>query len=219
MMFHATRVSFAILAASGLVSLASADVGVLDKYECHDHSETGQYHCHGDADLAKLGGFAVGLDTRAQGWSIGGDELILFAGAAVNTEYSYRWLALTGSYFYLPMVNDNDSSVNFDNSIVQRGWEAGLKVGPGVGRLGSKIYATAGWSSAKLTDSFDSSNDASLSGYYVGAGFGANTRALVFDVLGSYRDSAAVSDYLTDRLGDRTDVVNFDIRIALGWRF
>jgi len=219
-MFHASRVSLAIVAASGLVSLASADVGVLDKYECHDHSETGQYHCHGDANLAKLGGLIVGLDARAQGWSTGDNELFLFAGAAVNAEYSYRWLALTGSYFYLPLVSGvDDSSVDFDNSVAQQGWEAGLKVGPGVGRLGSKVYATAGWSSAELSDSGDASNDATLAGYYVGAGFGANTQTLVFDVIGTYRDSAAVSDYLAEQLGDRTDVVNFDIRVALGWRF
>jgi len=218
-MFHASRVSLAIVAASGLVSFASADVGVLDKYECHDHGETGQYHCHGATDLAKLGGLIVGLDARAQGWSIGGDELILFAGAAVNAEYSYRWLALTGSYFYLPMVNNDGSSVDFDNSVAQQGWEAGLKVGPGVGRLGSKVYATAGWSRAELTDSGDASNDATLAGYYVGAGFGANTQTLVFDVIGTYRDPAAVNDFLADQQGDPTDVVNFDIRVALGWRF
>jgi hypothetical protein len=207
------------VATTGLASFVTADVGVLDKYECHDHSETGEYHCHGAADLAQLGGFIMGLDARAQGWSTGNDELFVFAGAALNAEYSYRWLALTGSYFYLPMVNDDDSDVDFDKSVAQQGWEAGLKVGPGVGRLGSKVYATAGWSSAELTDSGDASNDASLAGYYVGAGFGANTRTLVFDVIGTYRDPAAVSDYLADQLGERNDVVNFDIRVALGWRF
>jgi len=219
-MHHATRVSLAIVAAIGLASLVSADVGVLDKYECHDHSETGQYHCHGATDLAKLGGVIVGLDARAQGWSTGGDKLILFSGPAVNAEYNYRWLALTGSYFYLSMVTSvDDSNVDFDKSVAQQGWEAGLKVGPGVGRLGSKVYATAGWSSAELTDSGDASNNATLAGYYVGAGFGANTRTLVFDVIGTYRDPGTVSDFLADQLGSPTDVVNFDIRVALGWRF
>jgi len=219
-MHYAMSVSCALMVAATLASQTSADVGVLDKYECHDHGETGQYHCHGPADLAKLGGLVLGLDTRAQGWSTGGEELFVFAGAALNAEYTHRWLALTGSYFYLPLVSGvAGTSVDFDQSVAQQGWEAGLKLGPGVGRLDSKLYATAGWSNAELTDSGDSTNDVTLAGYYIGAGVGRNTKALSVDLIGTYRDPAAVIDYLTKQTGSRTDVVHFDIRLALGWRF
>lgn len=206
-----------ITATAVLLSLggwASADVGVIDKYECHDHKQTGEYHCHGPADLAKLGGFVLGADTRVQGWSAASGDVFLFAGIAANVEYNYRWFAVTGSYFLMPMVsNVNSDSVSFDDSVVQQGWEIGAKAGPGVGRKGPKFYLTGGWSSATLTDSGNSANNGTLSGYFAGVGMGANTSTLTFDAIATYRDPAPVADYLDE------DVLVFDTRLSVGWRF
>ena len=119
----------------------------------------------------------------------------------------------------MPLVTDvSEETVSIDDTVVQQGWEAGIKVGPGVGRLGSKFYATAGWSNPELTDSGDSSNNANLAGYYVGAGFGANTNTLVFDVVATYRDSTKVEEFLVSQ-GNTASVTNFDVRVGAGWRF
>lgn len=210
----------ALTVASAASSLALADVGVLDKYECHKHSETNKYHCHGPADLAKMGGVIIGADARVQTWMLDSGDPFLFAGAAVNVEYNYNWFAVTGSYFFMPLVTDvSDNNVAVDDSVYLQGWEAGVKVGPGVGRLGTKFYATAGWSNPDLTDTGDSSNDATLPGYYVGAGFGANTNTLVFDVVATYRDATEVEAFLVDQGNDDPSVTNFDVRVGAGWRF
>lgn len=210
-------------AAAVTMTLASAsafaDVGVLDRYECHDHQQTGQYHCHGPSDLAKLGGFVAGADVRVQGWSVANGDVYLFAGIAANLEYNYRWFAVTGSYFAMPMVTNVDADdVTFDDSVMQQGWEVGVKAGPGVGRKGSKLYVTGGWSSAELTDSGDASNNTTLSGYYAGLGFGANTTSLSFDALATYRDPSSVKSFLENQ-GTPDDVLVFDTRLTLGWRF
>lgn len=207
----------ATLALTG--TLASADVGVLDRYQCHNHQQTGQYHCHGPADLAKLGGFVAGADTRVQAWSVASGDTYLFAGIAANAEYNYRWAAVTGSYFVMPMVTGVDSDdVTFDDSVMQQGWEIGAKVGPGVGRKGSKFYVTAGWSNAQLTDSGNPDNDTTLSGYYAGVGFGANTTTLAVDAVATYRDPSSVMTFLEGQ-GTSDDVLVFDTRVSVGWRF
>lgn len=206
--------SLAVAVALAAGSYTFADVGVLDKYECHDHQQTGEYHCHGPADLAKLGGFIVGADARVQGWSAGNGDLFLFAGIAANAEYNYKWMAVTGSYFYMPLVTDVESGT-VNDAVVQQGWEAGVKLGPGVGRLGSKYYITAGWSSPQL-DNEGATSD--LSGYYAGVGFGANTNGLVFDVVATYRDATKAEEFLASE-GTDTDVLSFDTRLSLGWRF
>ncbi len=208
-----------LLLATSAASYSVADVGVLDKYECHNHQETGKYHCHGPADLAKLGGVIIGADARIQGWSGDPNGMFLFAGVGANVEYNYKWFAVTGSYFVMPMVTNLDAeNISFQDSVYLQGWEAGVKVGPGVGRLGSKVYLTAGWSSPDITDTGDAVNNANLAGYYTGVGFGANTQTLVFDVIATYRDSSAVSEYLANQ-GKESDVINFDTRVAVGWRF
>lgn len=213
------KLSTALIGLCGFTQLAYADVGALDKYECHNDKETGEYHCHGPADLAKLGGFIIGADTRIQGWSTD-DDLFMFAGVALNGEYNYRWFAVTGSYFFMPMVTGlNSDSVDFDDTVIQQGWEAGIKAGPGVGRLGSKVYVTGGWSFANITDTGNSDNDTSLSGYYVGGGFGYNTQTLVLDVSATYRGSSDVKDYIEEQQGSTSSVLVYDVRLGLGWRF
>lgn len=198
-------------------SFAAADVGALDRYECHKHAETGKYHCHGNADLAKLGGLVLGADLRTEGWSTN-EAFYMFIGIAGNVEYNYRWAAVTGSYFFMPMVT-NAESLEYDDSIYQQGWAAGIKLGPGVGRLGPKYYVTTGWRSAQITDTGNSNNDGTFSGYYVGAGTGVNTRTMAFDLVATYYDAAELEDYLGETQGNTLSVNSFDIRASLGWRF
>ena len=214
------RITLSTLAlATCAASFSAADVGVLDKYECHKHQTTGKYHCHGPADLAKLGGFIASADVRVQGWSGDPNGMFLFAGLAANVEYNYKWFAVTGSYFMMPMITGLDAeNITFQDTVSLQGWEAGVKVGPGVGRLGSKVYLAAGWSNPDISDAGDAANNANLAGYYAGAGFGANTQTLVFDVIATYRDATKVSEYLANK-GKSSDVFSFDTRVALGWRF
>lgn len=218
-MHTVAKISAAIIGLSGLTTLAQADVGVLDKYECHNHGETNKYHCHGSNQLADLGGLILGGGTRAQGWSTN-DDLFVFAGISLNAEYNYRWLAVTTSYSYMPMITGDDATgTDFDDTISQHGWDAGIKAGPGVGRLGLKYYLAAGWSITDITDKGDSSNNGRISGYYAGAGFGWNTRALVLDIMATYRDPSSIEDYLDEKQSISANVTSADVRATLGWRF
>jgi len=213
-----THFSVGLLSLGIMAASAQADVGVLDKYECHNHLQTGDYHCHGPADMAKLGGVILSADARTQVWSTSADELYLFAGIAANAEYNHKWMAVNASYFLMPLVTNADD-LSTSDTVSQQGWEAGVKVGPGVGRKGSKVYALAGWSSADITDSGDSSNDSELSGYYIGLGFGTNSNTLTLDVAATYRDAASIETYFKDVLVEPVDVTAFDVRMAVGWRF
>ncbi|MEJ2043976.1 MAG: hypothetical protein P8X74_09070 [Reinekea sp.] len=211
---------FTTVVASAMMATAIADVGVLDKYECHNHHETNEYHCHGPADFAKLGGLIVSADVRGQIWSADSDSY-MFAGFAVNSEYNYRWFAATGSFFYMPLVTGvNSESVEFDSKVVQRGWELGAKAGSGVGRKGNKYYLMAGWSNPSIKDSNNSSNDGSIGSYYAGLGYGFNTDTLVFDIAIAMRNGNVVKEYLSSKLNKYYDKVSsFDTRVSLGWRF
>jgi len=215
----ASKLSAAFFGLAGIATVAQADVGVLDKYECHKHKETKEYHCHGPDDLAKLGGFVLGADTRIQGWTTSSEDIFLFAGVAVNAEYNHKMLAVTASYFIMPLVNSVDGELVLIDTIYQQGWEAGFKFGPGVGRLGSKAYIAGGWSSADITDTGNSAGNGTISGYYAGVGAGFNTQTIVFDVMASYRDPSSVVTYLEEQQGETYDVTNFDTRVSLGWRF
>ena len=191
---------------------------MLDKYECHKHQETNKYHCHGPADLAKMGGLIVGADARTMVWSTAGG-ILPFIGIAANAEYNYNWIAVTGSYYYMPMVTDiTEDDVSVSSAITMQGWQAGVKVGPGVGRLGSKMYLAAGWNSPMITDTENSQYDRTLDGYYVGAGFGVNTNTLAIDVTANYYDPTKTNTYLIDRDAE-ADATVIDARVSVGWRF
>ena len=207
------------IALSSLSAVTLADVGALDKYECHDNHDNGEYHCHGPEKLAKLGGIIIGADSRFQAWSTN-DDLYLFLGFGINAEYNHNWFAATGSYFFMPLVTSIDEeNVDFDDTVYQSGFELGVKAGPGVGRYGSKSYLMAGWSVSEITDSGDSANNGELSGYYVGAGFGYNSDTLTFDLAATYRDPSTIKDYLEDLGNFDGDVSAYDVRASLGWRF
>lgn len=213
-----TSVVASIVFASAAMSVVQADVGVLDKYECHNHQETNKYHCHGPADLAKLGGFILGADARTLVWSTS-NGILPFIGVGVNAEYNHKWFAVNGSYYYMPMVTDiTEDDVSVSSAIIMQGWQAGVKVGPGVGRKGSKVYLAAGWNNPSITDSENSQYDRTLEGYYVGTGFGANTDTVVFDVAVNYYDPSKINAYLVDRDAE-ADATVVDARVLVGWRF
>lgn len=200
-----------------LGSQAFADVGVLDKWDCHNHAQTGKYHCHGDPDNAKLGGFVLGGGVRSQAWGVGDNSLFLLAGAAVNAEYNYRSFAVTGSYFLQYLVTEADEGLATDETLSVQGFEIGGKAGPGVGRLGNKFYVTAGWSVAEVNNAASSSNS-ELSGYYIGVGTGVNTPSLAFDVAVVYQDPKAANDFIS---AEQNKEVQYDIgaRVNIGARF
>lgn len=205
----------------GLASAISfADVGELDKYDCHKHQETRKYHCHGSTDLAKMGGLILGADLRTQAWSTSGDDLYLFGGASVNAEFNHNWIAVSAGYHYMPLISGvTGNDVQFNDAVILQGFEAGVKAGPGVGRLGGKFFLTAGWSQSEISDSGDSSHDGELAGYYAGAGFGANSRKMHFEVTVTYRDPEIVKSYLQKVENFSGDVLSLDTRINMGWRF
>lgn len=203
----------------GLIAItANADVGVLDRYDCHNHQKTGEYHCHGTVEKAKRGGVILGADTRVQAWA-SSNGLFMFAGLAATAEYNRDDLAITASYFFMPLLANGAEGYDSNDSIYLSGWEAGIKAGPGVGRLGSKVYGLAGWSFADLTSTSDATPSGSINGYYIGAGFGVNSDTITLDLAATYRDNSDVVDYLTESLGENTGALVFDIRGSLGWRF
>jgi hypothetical protein len=208
-----------VILSTCLAASLRADVGTLDKYECHNHQKTGEYHCHGPSYLAKLGGFIIGADMRLQSW-LAGNRASLFTGIGINAEYNYRWLGLTAAYYYLPLIDAvNNSNVSLDDSIVQRGWEIGLKAGPNVGRYGSKLYLLGGWSMAEIKAD-DAAYNGSLNSYFIGPGTGYNTKTIAVDVAATYRDPYVVRSYAEDKLNiDSNDLNSFDIRLSAGWRF
>jgi hypothetical protein len=217
-MRHLKKSVVASIVFASITSAVQADVGVLDKYECHKHQETKKYHCHGPADLAKMGGVIVGADARTLVWSTAGG-ILPFIGVAVNAEYNYNWIAVSSSYYYMPMVTDiTEEDVSVSSAITLQGWQAGVKVGPGVGRLGSKMFLAAGWNAPTITDSENSQYDRTLAGYYVGAGFGVNTNTLAIDVSANYYDPTKTNTYLIDR-GAEADATVVDARVSVGWRF
>lgn len=212
------RVSLLILPMSLLLgSIAFADVGVLDKWDCHNHGQTGKYHCHGDPDNAKLGGFVLGAGLRSQAWGVGDNNIFLLAGAAVNGEYNYRSFAATASYFLQYLVTEAEEGLATDEILTLQGFEVGAKAGPGVGRLGNKIYLAAGWTVSEVTNAA-SSNNSEMAGYYVGVGTGFNTASLAFDFAIVYQDPTAANDFIS---AEQNKEVEFDIgaRFNIGARF
>jgi hypothetical protein len=198
----------------GAASFTMADVGVLDKYDCHKHQETKKYHCHGDADNAKLGGFIVSAGARTQIWSIDDSSIYLLAGAGVTGEYTHMWYAVTASYYGKYLFT---ADLEADETVMQSGWDAGVKVGPGVGRLGTKNYLMAGWSGSVLTNSADDSST-DLGGYYVGIGTGYNWTKMSLDINATYNDATKTNEYVEETQG--VSVSNdLGVQISLGARF
>ncbi|MBU2864478.1 hypothetical protein QWZ13_01890 [Reinekea marina] len=199
---------------SAATGFSMADVGVLDKYDCHKHQQTKQYHCHGDANNAKLGGLIVSAGARSQVWSVGNNSVYLLAGAGVTGEYTHMWYAVTASYYGKYLLT---ADLEANESVLQTGWDAGIKVGPGVGRIGTKHYVLAGWSGSTLTNSIDDTT-AELGGYYVGVGTGYNWPAMSLDASVVYNDPTTANDYVEST---QSESVAYDIgaQVSLGARF
>lgn len=203
-----------LVACSAAASFSLADVGVLDKYDCHKHQQTKQYHCHGDANNAKLGGLIVSAGARTQVWSVGDNSIYLLAGAGVSGEYTHMWYAVTASYYGKYLLTED---LEANESVMQMGWDAGVKVGPGVGRIGTKHYVLAGWSGSTLTNSIDNTT-AELGGYYVGVGTGYNWPAMSLDASVVYNDPTKANEYVEST---QSESVAYDIgaQVSLGARF
>ena len=87
------------------------------------------------------------------------------------------------------------------------GWDAGVKLGTGVGRLGWKFYGTAGWSSATFDNDGDTED---ASSYYLGGGLGYNWNSVALDFVLNYYDATAATDYVGASVG------NIDEALDLG---
>lgn len=213
MSFNVPRI-VSLIALTGAASFSLADVGVLDKYDCHKHQQTKQYHCHGDADNAKLGGFIVSAGAGTQIWSVGSNSIYLLAGAGVTGEYTHMWYAVTASYYGKYLLTED---LEANESVLQTGWDAGVKVGPGVGRIGTKNYVLAGWSGSTLTNDSDNTT-AELGGYYVGVGTGYNWTAMSLDINVVYNDPTKANAYVEET---QSESVAYDlgVKASLGARF
>jgi hypothetical protein len=203
-----------LISLMGIASFSAADVGVLDKYDCHKHQQTNQYHCHGNADNAKLGGLIISAGGRSQVWSIGDNSVYLLGGAGVTAEYSHMWYAVTASYYAKYLMT---ADLETNESVLQKGWDAGIKLGSGVGRVGTKKYLMAGWSSSTLTNSSDNTT-ADLGGYYVGVGTGYNWPTMSLDVNVVYNDPTKANAYVES---EQSETVSYDLgaQVSLGARF
>jgi len=200
--------SSAVLACTAPLTLA--DPGALDRFDCHDHAETGEYHCHGDEALADLGGLAIGLGGRATTWIYDGEETYnLFIGPSIDIEAGLGIFAIQGSYHYKSLVNSDDE-------IYLAGWDIGAKVGRGVARYGNKYYVAAGYFAESLRRPDE--EDYSISGFYAGGGGGYNWDQFGFDVQVDWHSNSGYEEYWDDQ-GEPADLLVFVIRSSLTYRF
>lgn len=191
-------------------SLALADPGALDRFDCHDHAETDEYHCHGDEAMADLGGLAIGLGARTSTWIYDGEDTInLFTGPAIEFQAGIGAFALQGGYHYKTLANS-------DEDIDLVGWDFGAKLGRGVARYGTKLYATAGYFSESLRRSGE--DNYSISGFYLGAGTGYNWDTLGADIQVDWHSNSRYEDYWDD-WGNPADMQALSIRTYLSYRF
>ncbi len=193
--------------------LVSADPGALDRFDCHNDADTGEYHCHGDEALADLGGLAMGLGGRATAWIYQGeDSYNLFMGPSLDVEFGLGAFAVQGSYHYKTLVNSDDE-------IYLAGWDVGAKVGRSVARYGTKYYAAAGFFSESLRR--PNEENYSISGFYAGGGGGYNWDEYGFDVQVDWHSNSGYEEFFVDNPeeGAEPDMLVFAIRSSLTYRF
>lgn len=197
----------ASLAALVIHPMASADPGALDRFDCHNDAETGEYHCHGDEALADLGGFAIGAGVRSSVWvGIGGDKPPIFSGPSIDLEAGLGAFAIQGSYHYKTLLNYSDP-------LTLVGWDVGAKFGRGVARYGTKYYGSLGYFTESVRE--DGEQDISISGFYAGAGGGYNWDQIGLDIQADWHFSDGYSESgLTNE-----DVQTISIRSILSYRF
>lgn len=195
-----------VVAAPALV----ADPGALDRYDCHNDAETGEYHCHGDSALASLGGIAVGAGMRSSVWWYQDEGTTnVFVGPSIDLEAGRGAFALQGGYHYKTLING-------DTDIDLAGWDLGVKVGPGVTRYGSKYYLTSGYFFESLRR--PGRENAGISGFYFGLGAGYNWDKLGVDVQLDWNNNAGYEDYW-EKQGNPADMQTISLRTFLTYRF
>lgn len=201
----------ALLPLSLLVTtVVLADPGALDRFDCHDHAETGEYHCHGDEALADLGGFAIGLGARSSVWVYDGESSVnLFTGPSIELEAGLGAFALQGGYHYKTLANSDDE-------INLAGWDLGAKLGRSVARYGTKYYLAGGYFYESLRRP-DEENYA-ISGFYLGIGGGYNWDNLGLDVQLDWHNNTGYEEFWEDE-GDPADMQAVALRTFLSYRF
>lgn len=203
--------SLALFSVSALAGPALfADPGALDRFDCHDHAQTGVYHCHGDEALASLGGVAVGLGLRSSIWTYGGESAVnLFAGPSIEVEAGLGSFAVQAGYHYKTLANSDD-----DISLI--GWDLGAKIGRSVSRYGAKYYLAGGYFYESLEREGD--DDHGISGFYLGGGGGYNWDSIGADIQLDWHTPAGYEDYW-DEQDNPADMQVISVRAFLSYRF
>lgn len=166
-----------------LSQLAFADPGAVDGYDCHNHHETNKYHCHGSERAAKESHFLVGVQAVSHSWLYDDGPPNIFGGAAFGIEYATNSLALYGNFGY-------QKHLTGDNWFTLNGWDAGIKIGKSISRIGGHPYLTAGWYSQNFYGGPESTLPSLFSGYAVGAGYILNLDSFAVDARVQYLDTS-----------------------------
>lgn len=187
-----------------------ADPGVLDRFDCHDHAETGQYHCHGNSALASLGGVAIGAGLRSSVWTYQGENAVnIFTGPSIEAEAGLGAFAVQAAYHYKTLVKGDD-----DINLV--GWDVGIKAGRSVARYGAKYYIAGGYFFESLRRPDEENYP--ISGFYLGLGTGYNWDNFGADIQLDWHNSAGYENYWEDQ-NDPVKMQTIALRTYLTYRF
>jgi hypothetical protein len=153
--------------------LALATPGAVDQYDCHRDIATSEYHCHGDSSTAKQNHFLIGVTSINDAWLYSNGPMNVFSGGALEFEAATGFVGLHGSWGY-------QTHVTGANTYKLYGWDAGLKVGPNISRIGLHPYAEVGY----FGTSFSRPNAVAypLSGLQYGAGLVLNKPTYAIDL-------------------------------------
>lgn len=160
-------------------TLVIASPGIVDDYDCHEGGPDNQYHCHGSDDAAKVSHLLIGGTFSADSWHYGNGPMNLFAGVGVAVELANDFVAGYARWASQPHYTG-------DSGYRLSGWQAGVKLGSGIARIGLHPYGQLGYFSQQyqLVDSrvFD------LAGFQFGGGVIQNFKNAAVDFSISYRD-------------------------------
>jgi hypothetical protein len=188
---------------------ATASTGVVDRYDCHRDPQTREYHCHGSPENAKRSHVLIGAVSSSDLWLYSNGPYSLFTGAGIQLELAHDFAAVYGNYSFRVHVTGQDF---YENS----GWEAGIKLGPHISRLGLHPYATAGYFSHAFILPSQYSYD--FQGLQYGVGLLWNNEKTGLDLRIQNRNSDALAS-VWDELGAPGLTHDISIQLSANLRF
>lgn len=199
---------FCFLFLFGLSTTVWATPGAVDKYDCHKASDTGEYHCHGSKEQARQFHVLTGVTSTNDFWVYDDGPYSLFSGVAAQLEIGWGSVATYAAYHYQWHAT---GSADF----MIRGWDAGIKAGPGIARVGLHPYALAGY----FSNTFDINGRLTpYSGTQYGGGLVFNRADSSFDLRVLYRNPQDLRA-IWQQLGYPGLIANLNVQLGYHFRF